>query len=171
MKRNPNGRSSIYLGKDGKWHGRVTMGVRDDGKPDRRHVEAATRAEVTKRVRKLEPDRDSGRVRKAGQRWTVAAWLQHWIENIAAPPAISESTHSGYRVDIEKHLLPGIGAHRLEKLEAEHLERLYAKMQKNGLKPGTAHHVHRTIRNALNQAVRRGHLVQNPALIAKARRS
>ena len=34
-----NGRSSIYLGKDGSWHGRVTMGVRDDGKPDRRHVQ------------------------------------------------------------------------------------------------------------------------------------
>lgn len=29
--RQPNGASSIYLGKDGKWHGRVTVGVRDDG--------------------------------------------------------------------------------------------------------------------------------------------
>lgn len=42
--RQPNGRSSIYLGKDGKWHGRVTVGIRDDGKPDRRHVERKTRA-------------------------------------------------------------------------------------------------------------------------------
>jgi len=38
-----NGRSSIYLGKDGYWHGRVTMGVRDDGKPDRRHVKSRNR--------------------------------------------------------------------------------------------------------------------------------
>ena len=29
--RAPNGASSIYLGKDGRWHGRVTVGVRDDG--------------------------------------------------------------------------------------------------------------------------------------------
>jgi integrase len=35
-----NGRSSIYHGNDGAWHGRVTMGVRDDGCPDRRHVQA-----------------------------------------------------------------------------------------------------------------------------------
>jgi integrase len=33
-----NLRSSIYQGEDGYWHGRVTMGVRDDGTPDRRHV-------------------------------------------------------------------------------------------------------------------------------------
>nr|WTB36443.1 hypothetical protein OG781_08920 [Streptomyces sp. NBC_00830] len=36
---------------DGKWHGRVTVGIRDDGKPDRRHVERKTRAEVTAAVR------------------------------------------------------------------------------------------------------------------------
>jgi hypothetical protein len=43
--------SSIYQDKEGKWHGRVRMGVRDDGKPDRHHVRGKTRAEVTKKVR------------------------------------------------------------------------------------------------------------------------
>ncbi len=38
--REPNGASTIYKGADGFWHGRVTVGVRDDGKPDRRHVDA-----------------------------------------------------------------------------------------------------------------------------------
>jgi integrase len=144
------------------------MGVQDDGRPDRRHVEAKSRAEVTSKVRKLEKERDSGQVRKAGERWTVAGWLRHWIDNIAIPPAISDNAHSGYRVDVENHLIPGIGAHRLEKLEPEHLERLYAQMQRTGLRAGTAHHVHRTIRNALNEAVRRGHIARNPALLAKA---
>jgi integrase len=59
-------------------------------------------------------------------------------------------------------------AHWLDKLEAEHLEKLYTKMIRAGSKPGTAHHGHRTIRNALNEAKRRGHLSQNPALLAKA---
>src|SRR5262245_13857925 len=99
MGRKSNGASSIYRGKDGYWHGRVTVGVRDDGKPDRRHVMAKTQAEVTKKVRELEKLRDAGRTPKAGQRWTVAKWLTHWIDNIAVPPNISENTHSGYRVD------------------------------------------------------------------------
>jgi integrase len=167
MRRNANGRSTIYENPEG-WHGRVTVGVRDDGKPDRRHVRGKTKAEVTEKVRKLERQRDSGRMAKAGQRWTVATWLTHWIESIATPPNISENSHAGYRVDVEKHLIPGIGAHRMDRLQPEHLEKLYAKMQRDGLAAGTAHHVHRTVRNALNEAVRRGHLGHNPVLLARA---
>jgi len=85
MGRKPNGASSIYKGADGDWHGRVTVGVKDDGRPDRRHIQRHTEAEVRKRVRELERERESGAVRPAGDRWTVGAWLTHWVDNIAAP--------------------------------------------------------------------------------------
>src|SRR2546425_850872 len=166
--RTPSGASSIYLGGDGYWHGRVTVGVRDDGRPDRRHVMSRKQAEVVRKVRQLEKLHDAARVPRPGQRWTVASWLTHWIEDIATPPHISENTHAGYRVDVEKHLTPGIGAHRLDRLTPEHAEKLYAKMQRDGLSAGTAHHVHRTLRNALNEAVRRDRLARNPVLQAQA---
>lgn len=169
MGRRPNGASSIYLGKDGKWHGRVTVGTKDDGTPDRRHVERKTEREVIMEVRKLEKLRDAGTVHKAGQRWTVAQWLTHWVENIAAA-VVRENTLSGYRVAVNKHLIPGIGAHRLDKLQPEHLERLYRNMQDAGSKAATAHQVHRTVRTALGEAVRRNYLSINPAKLAKAPR-
>lgn len=165
--RQPNGASSIFQGKDGRWHGYVTVGVKDDGSPDRRHVGRKTRPEVTKAVRDLEKQRDSTGVRKAGQTWTVTTWLTHWVENIAAPN-VGENTIDGYRVAVYHHLIPGLGAHRLAKLEPEHLERLYRKMQANGSAAGTAHQVHRTVKTALNEAVRRRHLTINPASVAKA---
>ncbi|MFI1969787.1 tyrosine-type recombinase/integrase [Streptomyces cinnamoneus] len=167
--RQPNGASSIYQAADGRWHGRVTVGVKDDGTPDRRHVSSKTRAEVTKKVRELERQRDAGNVRKAGQTWTVKTWLTHWVENIAALH-VSENTIDGYRVAVYHHLIPGLGAHRLEKLEPEHLERFYKKMRDNGSAAGTAHQAHRTVRAALNEAVRRRHITVNPATIAKAPR-
>lgn len=167
--RQPNGASSIYLGTDGKWHGRVTVGVRPDGKPDRRHVERKTRAEVTEAVRALEQQRKAGTVRKIGQQWTVKTWLEHWVENIAKK-YVSENSYDGYEVDVRVHLVPGLGAHKLERLEPEHLEEFYARMQKTGSAAGTAHHVHRTIRVALTEAVRRGHVPKNVAEIAKAPR-
>ncbi|GAA1029925.1 site-specific integrase [Virgisporangium ochraceum] len=169
MGRRPNGASSIYQGGDGNWHGRVTVGVKDDGTPDRRHIQRKTEAEVIRAVRELEKQRDAGKVRKAGQRWTVAKWLTHWVENIAVN-AVRENTISGYRVAVNRHLVPGIGAHRLERLQPEHLERLYTKMQANGSSAGTAHQVHRTVRTALNEAVRRGHITSNPATLVKAPR-
>lgn len=167
--RQPNGASTIYQGKDGRWHGRVTVGVKDDGTPDRRHVSGKTRAETTTKVRELERQRDLGTVRKPCKPWTLAMWLTHWIENIA-PITVSENTLSGYEVAVRVHLIPGLGAHRLTKLEPEHLERLYKKMQDAGSAPATAHQVHRTLRVALGEAVRRGRLTVNVAKIAKAPR-
>jgi integrase len=165
--RQPNGASSIYFGKDGRWHGRVTVGVKDDGTPDRRHVSRKTKAEIHQAVRELERARDAGRVRKPGKPWTVAAWLAHWVEKIAEP-VVSVNTIAGYRVAVRVHLTPGLGAHRLDKLEPEHIERLYAKMRAKGSKPATVHQAHRTLRTALNVAVRRRHITENPASLAKA---
>ena len=94
-------------------------------------------------------------------------WLTHWVENIAAA-SVRPTTMVGYRASVYKHLIPGVGAHRLDKLQPEHLERLYERMvSKKGLKPATAHLAHRTVRVALNEAVRRGRIAQNPAKIAR----
>lgn len=167
--RAPNGAASIYLGSDGRWHGRVTVGVKDDGSADRPHVSAKTETEVIRKVRELERNRDAGNLRKSGKRWTVAAWLTHWVENIAGP-SVRRNTLAGYRVAVNTHLIPGLGQHRLERLLPDHLERFYTKMVEQGSAPGTAHQAHRTIRAALNEAVRRGHLGRNPVLLARAPR-
>ncbi|MEV8476547.1 site-specific integrase [Streptomyces sp. NPDC051173] len=167
--RQPNGRSSIYQGKEGKWHGRVTVGIRDDGRPDRRHVERKTRAEVAKAVKHLEQQRDAKTLRKPGRAWTVTMWLTHWVENIA-PLGVNSNTMVGYGVAVRKHLIPGLGAHKLDRLKPEHIEHFYSRMMQAGSKPATAHQVHRTFRTALNEAVRRGHLGQNPVQLAKAPR-
>jgi integrase len=168
MGRKSNGESSIYQGSDGYWHGRVTVGTKDDGSPDRRHVQALTRPEVAKKVAKLEKERDAGKIRKTGKAWTVEKWLAHWLENIVAPPAVTENAFSAYEVAVRVHLIPGIGKHRIDKLEPEHLEKLYRKMIREGAKSARAHQVHRTIRAALNIAVRRKHITENPALLAHA---
>jgi integrase len=167
--RAPNGASSIYKGSDGRWHGRVTVGVRDDGRSDRRHVKSKSRAVVVQKVRELERLRDAGRVPKAGSAWTVESWMTHWLENIARP-TLRGSSFAAYRIAVTKHIVPSIGPHRLDRVQPEHLERLYRRMIEAGAKPATAHQVHRTLRTALGEAERRGHLARNPAALAKAPR-
>jgi integrase len=164
--RNPNRTSSIYQGGDGYWHGRVTVGYREDGRPDRRHVQSNSKGVVVQKVRQLEKLRDSGRVPKVGQGWTVASWFGHWLETIARP-SLRDTSFAAYRIAVEKHLVPALGKHRLERLEPEHLERLYRRMIEAGSRPATAHQVHRTARVALGEAERRGHISRNPAALAK----
>jgi hypothetical protein len=142
--RAPNGASTIYYSEyDGPWHGRVTVGVLDDGRPDRRHVKRKTEAEVSKAVQELGQERSSGTVRKPGSAWTVEQWLTHWVENIAAV-SVRYKTLAGYRSAVNVHLIPGLGAHRIDRIEPEHFETLYRKIQQAGRKSGTAHHAHRT---------------------------
>lgn len=171
--RNANGRSSIYYSEtDGYWHGRVSMGVRDDGKPDRRHVRSKVKQRVVDKVGQLEKERESGKVSKPGRSWTVEQWLTYWVESVAAP-TVRPNTLTGYRAAVYNHLVPGIGAHRIDKLTPEHLERFYTKLgqkrTKDGkqFKPARVHHVHRTVRAALSEAVRRQHIGTNPAKIAR----
>lgn len=164
--RNPSGASTVYKGKDGYWHGRVTVGQRDDGRTDRRHVSAKTKGEVVAKVRKLEKLRDSGRMPQAGAKWTVAKWLEHWLESIARP-SLRESSYNAYRTAVHRHLIPALGQHRLDRLQPEHLERVYRRMVEAGARPATAHQVHRTARAALGEAHRRGHVVRNVAALAK----
>jgi len=119
-----------------------------------------------RRVRDLERARDQGQVRRSGQRWTVAEWLDHWLENIARPN-IRETSYSAYRVAVRRHLIPGLGQQRLDRLEPEHLEGLYRKIVADGGRPGRAHQVHRTIRTALGEAHRRGHVARNVAALTR----
>src|SRR3954470_21932110 len=78
-----SGESSIFKGEDGRWHGFVSMGKKDSGRRDRRHVSRAERADVVARVRAIETKRDAGMVEAAGRAPTVGEWLDHWLENIA----------------------------------------------------------------------------------------
>ncbi|MDI5971505.1 site-specific integrase [Streptomyces sp. SL13] len=165
--RRANGESAIYLGKDGRWHGRIPMGFKDDGTPYRRHITRPTRKDVVEEVKRLEKQRDQGSAQQPGKPWTVEKWLLHWVENIAKP-TISENSYDGYEVAVRVHLVPGVGKHRLDRLEPEHLESLYRRMQANGArKASTAHQAHRTARTALGEAVRRGYAAKNAAALAK----
>lgn len=168
--RAPNGESSVYFSEaDGWWHGWVTVGVRDNGRPDRRHRKARSERDIKRKVRELEQERDKGRVREAGPVWTVEKWLTHWVENVAAL-TVRDSTLSSYRVAVFHHLIPGLGAHRIDKIKPEHFERFYTRMTERGAKPATAHQVHRTARTAFGVAERRGYITRNPVALAAAPR-
>jgi integrase len=162
MKRTANGRSSIYQDARGYWHGRVTIGEKEDGALDRRHVGGRTKSEVTAKVRELERRRSEQTVTKAGQRWTVAQWLEHWLIDIARP-ALRHNSWDAYRIAVRIHAIPALGRHRLDKVKPDHLQALYNKMIASGLSPATAHQVHRTLHTAFALAVEAGYMPRNPA--------
>jgi integrase len=166
--RKPNRRSSIYLGSDGWWHGWVTVGVKDDGSPDRRHRKGRTEAEVTRKVQELERQRDSGRLSKAGSKLTVGQWLETWLTTVAARRVRRSTLDSTYAPKVRNRIIPGLGRHRLDRLTPEHLERFYTKLEADGLAPATVLQVHRILSRALKVAEQRGYISRNVATLVDA---
>ncbi len=162
MSRAANLRSSIYKDAVGYWHGRVIVGEREDGTPDRRHVGGRTKADVTERVRELERQRDTRTVTKTGKRWTVEQWLEHWLVDIAKP-ALRPNAWDAYRIAVRKHAVPLLGKRKLDKVRSDEILALYNKMIASGLSPSTAHQVHRTLHTAFDLAIEAGYLARNPA--------
>src|ERR687889_333815 len=128
-----NGESTIYKGADRRWHGYVSVGFTLDGKLDRRHVSSKSRGVVVAKVRELERKRDSGTVGETSTP-TVAWWLEHWLTTIA-PRRVRRRTLESYESAVRRHLVPGIGRHRLDRLRPEHLDQLYTALLDAGYSP------------------------------------
>ena len=67
---------------------------------------------------------------------TVAAWLEHWLTTIA-PRRVRQRTLESYESAVRKHLIPGIGRHRLDRLRPEHLDQLYTPLLDDGYSPAS----------------------------------
>lgn len=160
--RKPNGRSSIFEGGDGVWHGFVTMGIKPDGSPDRRHVKRSEEGKVTKAVQKLEKERDSGKVKKAGRAPTVEQWMTTYLDTIAIQK-LAPRTYDDYWSKTRNWIIPCVGQHRLDRLAPEHLDYMYAQMHQAKMAPSHVLKVHRILSRALKIAVRREKLGKNVA--------
>lgn len=170
--RNANGEGSVYRDTQGGWHAWVTVGMKPNGQPDRRHRRGKTRKEVVAKVRELEKARDSGKAAPAGRPITVEEWLTRWIRDIA-PNRLRRKALASYATDVHKHLIPGLGSVRLQRLTWVQIEEFERRMRQETkvidgaivprYRPATVDHVHRTLRSALKDAVRADLIALNPA--------
>jgi integrase len=122
---------------------------------------------------------------------TVAEYLQHWLA-ADVERRVGKRTAARYRQIVEKNIIPRLGHVPLRKLTAAHIEGFEADLHREGwvkarakkkdddgqpkvqeprgLSNQTVLHVHRTLSQALNHAVRLEVLVKNPARQVKPTR-
>lgn len=103
---------------------------------------------------------------------TFGAYLtERWLP--AKRLALKISTWDGYRRKVERHILPTLGRVGLRRLRPAHLEALYDRLLhptdgRKALAPKTVLELHVIIRGALADAVRKGLVSRNVALVASA---
>jgi integrase len=159
--------------KGNRWYAVIYEGLDPiTGRERRRwHAAGTSRADAERLAERLAKPRNG---RNDGARsLTVGAYLtRRWLPgkkvNLAA------STYDGYRRKIERHVVPTLGRVLLRRLRPEQLEALYDSMlrpeDRRPLAPKTVLEVHLIIRAALANAVTKGLVNRNVALIAHAPR-
>jgi integrase len=106
-------------------------------------------------------------------RETVREYLERWLDHMKGQ--VSPRSHERYSELARKSLVPLLGNVKLAKLEAAHISKAYAKALTSGrrdgsggLSPRTVTHMHRVLRQALQQAlVWHPSLRSNPAAAVK----
>ena len=78
-----------------------------------------------------------------------------------AAAKVRPSTLARYRQLVTHQLAPKVGHHRLDRLQPEHVERMYAELLAAGLSPASVLQAHRVLSRALKVAMQRGRVARN----------
>ncbi|HPG14776.1 MAG TPA: N-terminal phage integrase SAM-like domain-containing protein, partial [Microthrixaceae bacterium] len=164
-----------YVARKGnRWYAVIYEGLDPvTGREIRRWHPAGTDKEAAEKLarrlaRELNGPDDRGRSLTFGA-FLTRTWLP--AKRIELRP----TTWSGYRRIVHRHVLPALGSVPMRRLRPERIEDLYeSKLRPTDgsrpLAPKTVLEIHVVIRGALNDAVQRGFVNTNVALVAKAPR-
>jgi integrase len=153
-------RDPVTGGRKRKWHSYS----RSDGT-------AATRKEAEAECRRLLTELEGGAYIDPTKE-TIASFLDRWLAHMRGQ--VSPRSHERYAELCRKNIAPLLGGMSLTKLQPAHISTAYSKALTSGrrdgtggLSPRTVHHVHRVLRQALQQAVEWQMLTRNPADLVK----
>lgn len=152
-----NGEGSIYQRSDGKWVGSVSVNV--EGKVKRKVFYGKTKTEVREKLQDALAEKKQGSLTLSVQQ-TVGEYLDHWLENIIKH-TIRPRSYERYEAIVRLHLAPNIGKTKLQALNPQHLQKLYAKKLNEGLSSTTVNAIHGMLHKALDDAVKTGLLARN----------
>jgi integrase len=157
-KRRGRNEGSIFQRADGLWVAKLSLGYGPDGKRQRKTVYGKSKADVQEALRRLQAK--GVRALRDSCRWTVAKYLQHWLETVK--PTVEPGTYRPYERHCALHIIPYLGNVALSKLDENHVEALYAELAGKGMSATMMRKVGTTLTIALERQVGRA-LDYNPA--------
>lgn len=161
--RNAQGGGTIRQRKDGTWEARYTVGRNPGtGKQIQKSVYGKTQKEVRQRLQQITTAIDNGTYTEPSKT-TVAQWLEVWLETYTSD--VKPLTKRAYSTSIKNHIIPAIGALKLDKLTPLQIQKFYNECingSKN-LKAKTVKNIHGVLHSALKQALMNGIIRSNPA--------
>jgi len=152
-KKRANGEGTVFKRKNGSWEAKVTVGHDPlTGRQIQRSVYAKTQREANEKRNEIVNSLQSGTYSKPSHK-TVGQWLNEWYELFTV--SLKMYTRRNYYSKIKNHIIPHIGAIKLEKLKTTDIQNMYNYLSlEKGLSPKTIHEIHGILHHALDKAIR-----------------
>src|SRR5215217_1765723 len=96
---------------------------------------------------------------------TVGELLALWLEQ-EMPKTVRPENQENYRIVINKHLKPGLGSIRVQRLSVQAIEAFYAKLIEARYSSSLIRKCHQRLASALKLAKRWGWIAENPCDVA-----
>lgn len=159
---------SIYQRKsDGRWCASVT--IWEEGKRHRRVYYADTQKAALTRLKAARKSADE-HLPLPSDRLTVEAFLKSWLAGKAGD--LRPESMRRYSDVVNRHLIPKLGRHGLNKLTAAQVQAAYTSLRASGLSGTTLNLIHGVLHTSLRAALKQGLVVRNVSeLIDVPRRS
>lgn len=150
-----NGKEYTY------WEARYTNGFDPETGKQRQHsISGKTQAEVAQKLREITAEIGQGVFQEACK-LTVGQWMDIWNQDYLIDR--KATTIRCYQNQIKNHILPKLGAVKLETLNTHIIQHFYNGLGKEGLSSGSIILIHKILHKALQQAVAIGYLRANPS--------
>lgn len=158
--RREKGSGSIFKRGD-SFVAQIQDGFTATGKPRYRQVRCKTRTDAVKTLNELTSLLVQGKVIPGKNGYTVAGWLDVWLDEHVKPNRESK-TYDFYRLMANKHVRPHLGRLEIQKVTPTDVSRLYKLIEANGASANTIQAVRRTLRAAFGVAIKYGLVHDNP---------
>lgn len=153
---------NIYKRKDGRWEGRYIKERKMDGKIRYGYIYSRKYLDVKHKLMMLKADTLREPEFQSLYTGTLKDWFEIWLDTIVKTK-VKLSTYNSYKSKVQLHILPSIGAIRLNELAPTDVDQWILKLSLT-LSPNSVHAVYRVLKNGLSQAVQQDVLKKNPAL-------
>jgi integrase len=155
---------------DGRWVGRIRLGVDENGKRRQVWASGKTRREVVEQLQAAKARAEQGLA--AAPKVTVGEFLDLWLEDKRGH--VRPATWTVYEAFVRNDLKPALGRVRLSELSVAQVNAMLraraAVSPLNGRKgprsPQTINHLRGTLRTALHDAERQGLVQRNAAALS-----
>lgn len=158
-----HGAGSVYQRQDGRWVAQYIYHDHVNNTEKTKYIYRKTQREAQKALTAVLAEIDAGSFIE-DSKITLKEWLNIWLNEYN--PDVKPLTLKSYRTQIDKHIVPALGASKMFSLKPHQIQKFYNQLSER-LSPKTIKNIHGVLHKALKQAVELEYIPKNPSAICK----